>query len=116
MDYKVFVASTFKGLMEHRLHVIRELRKAGSHVDPAEEWTSAAQEPQHLSTNRLDGCKLCVLLVARSRGTVPSGGDLSITQMELQEAERRRIDVLPFLLDDKVPAAEWAAPDDRGKD
>ncbi len=54
MDYKAFVSSTFLDLKDHRAHVIRELRKAGFFVDPMEEWTSAAQEPKLLSTNRLD--------------------------------------------------------------
>lgn len=34
MDYKAFVASTFKGLMEHRLHVIGELRRRASTAIP----------------------------------------------------------------------------------
>ncbi|MFM9962600.1 MAG: DUF4062 domain-containing protein [Planctomycetaceae bacterium] len=84
MDYKAFVSSTFLDLQEHRAHVIRELRKAGFFVDPMEEWTSAAQEPKVLSVNRLEGCTLCVLLVARRRGHVPTGDELSITQQEVQ--------------------------------
>ncbi|MBC7820058.1 MAG: leucine-rich repeat domain-containing protein, partial [Planctomycetaceae bacterium] len=107
MDYKAFVSSTFMDLQHHRAHVIRELRKAGFSVDPMEEWTSAAQEPKVLSTNRLDGCKLCVLLVARRRGHVPDGERLSITQMEADEAKRRGIDVLTFLLDDGISEADW---------
>ena len=114
MDYKAFVSSTFLDLKDHRAHVIRELRKAGFFVDPMEEWTSAAQEPHELSKQRLDGCKLCVLLVARKRGTVPDGETLTITQMEVEEARCLQIDVLPFLLDD---AAEWSAElDERESD
>ena len=112
MDYKAFVSSTFLDLKDHRAHVTGELRKAGFFVDPMEEWTSAAQEPKVLSTNRLDDCKLCVLLVARRRGHVPRGETRSITQLEVDEARRRGIDVLPFLLDDDALwKTEW---DERG--
>ena len=114
MDYKAFVSSTFVDLKDHRAHVIGELRKAGFFVDSIEEWISAAQEPKVLSTSRLDGCGLCVLLVARRRGHVPNGDELSITQQEVAEAQRRGIDVLPFLLDDDALwKTEW---DERKKD
>jgi hypothetical protein len=114
MDYKAFVSSTFLDLQEHRAHVIRELRKAGFFVDPMEEWTSAAQEPKVLSVKRLEGCTLCVLVVARRRGHVPTGDELSITQQEVAKAKELGIDVLPFLLDDDAFwKTEW---DERKKD
>lgn len=114
MDYKAFVSSTYIDLKDHREHVIRELRKAGIFVDPMEEWTSAAQEPKVLSTDRLNGCKLCILLIARRRGHVPDGDRLSITQQEVEAAKVRGIDILPFLLDDDALwKTEW---DEREKD
>ena len=107
MDYTAFVSSTFVDLEHHRDHVICELRKAGFFVDPMEEWTSAVQEPKVVSIRRLDGCTLCVLLVARRRGHVPDGDTLSITQQEVAAAKERGIDVLTFLLDDGVSEADW---------
>ena len=65
MDYKAFVSSTYLDLKAHRAHVIRALEAAGFFVDPMEKWTSDADEPKVLSTKRLDGCHLCVLLIAR---------------------------------------------------
>jgi hypothetical protein len=106
-DYKAFVWSTYLDLKDHRAAVIRELRDAGFLVDPMENWTSAADEPKELSTRRLEGCHLCVLLIARRRGHVPAGAELSITQLEYEEVKRRHIDVLPFLLDDDVDG--WPA-------
>ena len=107
MDYKAFVSSTYLDLKAHRAHVIRALEAAGFFVDPMEKWTSDADEPKVLSTKRLDGCHLCVLLIARRRGTVPPGDKLSITQQEYEEARRRGIDVLVYLLDDD--AKGWPA-------
>lgn len=115
MDYKAFVSSTFLDLREHRAHVIAELRKAGFFVDPMEDWTADVDEPKKLSTRRLEGCHLCVLIVARRRGHIPAGDSLSITQQEFEEAKRRGIDVLVYLLDDAV--IDWPNKfDDRGTD
>jgi hypothetical protein len=102
MSVKVFVSSTYIDLKDHRQRVIAQLRKAGYHVDPMEDWTSDADEPTQFCLDRLYGCQACVLLVGFRRGFVPAGQDSSITQMEYQHALDRGIDVLPFLLGDGV--------------
>jgi hypothetical protein len=102
MSIKVFVSSTYVDLKDHRQRVIAQLRKAGYHVDPMEDWTSDADEPRQFSLDRLDGCQACVLLVGFRRGFVPAGEERSITQMEYDQALDRQIDVLPFLLEDRV--------------
>jgi hypothetical protein len=99
---KVFVSSTYIDLKDHRQRVIAQLRRAGYHVDPREDWTSDANEPRRFSLDRLDGCQACVLLVGFRRGFVPAGQERSITQMEYDYAIAHRIDVLPYLLDDGV--------------
>lgn len=68
-----------------------------------EEWTAAADEPTRFSQARLEGCDLCVLIVAFRRGYVPPGERLSITQMEYQAAVQSGIDVLVFMLDEDAP-------------
>ena len=97
-SYKAFVSSTFIDLKDHRAHVIRSLGRAGFSVDPMENWTADSDEPKKFSQNRLDGCDLCVLLVAFRRGFVPDGETRSITQMEYDTAVRAGIDILPFVL------------------
>jgi internalin A len=107
MDYKAFVSSTFEDLKDHRALVIAQLDKAGFHVAAMERWTSSTDVPKEFSRQRLEGCHLCVLLIGRRRGFVPDGEHLSITQLEYAEAKRRKIDILPFVLDDHV--ADWPA-------
>src|ERR1035438_10151676 len=99
---KAFVSSTFADLKDHRAHVVRSLRKAGVQVDPMEDWTAASQEPTTFCQNIIDGCDLCVLLVARRRGFVPPGGNRSITQIEYDHVIHRGMDVLVFMLDDNA--------------
>src|SRR5262249_20087940 len=103
MPYGAFVSSTFVDLNDHRAHVIGSLRRAGFSVDPMEDWTADSDEPKKFSQDRLDGCDLCVLLVAFRRGYVPDGESLSITQLEYEAALKQGIDILPFMLDENAP-------------
>src|SRR5262244_934609 len=114
MSYRAFVSSTLVDLKDHRAHVISALRRAGFSVDPMEDWTADNDEPKKFSQDRLDGCDLCVLLVAFRRGYVPDGESLSITQLEYEAALKKGIDILPFVLDENAP---WRAKfDEREKD
>src|SRR5215813_4042796 len=103
MMYKAFVSSTFEDLKGHRSHVIRALSKAGFFVDPMEDWTAATDEPKRFSQARVQGCNLCILLVAFRRGHVPEGEELSITQLEYKAAMALGLDVLVFMLDEQAP-------------
>ena len=68
-----------------------------------EDWTAEADEPRRFSVERIEGCDLCVLLVAWRRGFIPPGETHSITQLEYENAIARGIDVLVFLLDEDAP-------------
>jgi hypothetical protein len=103
--YKAFVASTYKDLDAHRAHVIDVLQSAGFVVDPMEKWSADAKAPREFSADRLKDCSLCILLVAFRRGHVPEDSERSITQIEYDEARKRDIDVLPFLLHE---GAAWS--------
>jgi Novel STAND NTPase 1/Domain of unknown function (DUF4062) len=103
MPYRAFVSSTFVDLKDHRAHVISSLRRAGFAVDPMEDWTADSDEPKKFSQDRLNGCNLCILLVAFRRGYVPDGEAFSITQLEYEAALKKGIDILPFMLDDNAP-------------
>src|SRR5215510_6735306 len=113
MHYRDFVSSTFVDLKDHRAHVISSLHRAGFAVDPMEDWTADSDEPKKFSQDRLNGCDLCILLVAFRRGYVPDGR-MSITQLEYAAALKKGIDILPFMLDEDTP---WRAKfDEREKD
>ena len=84
--YKAFVSSTYEDLKAHREFTIQALREAGIFVDPMENWTAESDEPKNFSTERVEGCDFCVLLVALRRGYVPPGETRSITQLEYQAA------------------------------
>lgn len=114
MSIRVFVSSTFTDLRAHRARAILQLRSAGFHVDPMEDWPAEATEPTHFCPERVRDCRLCVLLVSFRRGWVPDGANRSITQLEYDEAARLGIDVLPFLLADDAPG--WPEEHDQRAD
>lgn len=103
MMYKAFVSSTFEDLKEHRAHVVNALRATGFSVDPMEDWTASQDEPKEFSVARVQGCQLCVLLVAFRRGFVPVGESRSITQLEYEKAREIGCDILVFMLHDDAP-------------
>jgi hypothetical protein len=103
MSHQAFVSSTFLDLKEHRAHVINQLRRSGIHVDPMEDWTADADEPKKFSQERVEGCDLCILLVAFRRGCVPDGETKSITQLEYQAAKDMGIDIHVHMLDEDAP-------------
>ncbi|MGE0470304.1 MAG: SUMF1/EgtB/PvdO family nonheme iron enzyme [Nitrospira sp.] len=112
--YKAFVSSTFEDLKNHRAHVIRSLRRTGFFVDPMEDWPADSDEPKQFSQDRLDGCHLCILLVAFRRGYVPDGETRSVTQLEYDSAIKKGIEILPFLL--KEDSLWWPKFDQRKED
>ena len=117
--YKAFVSSTFDDLLKHRSEVIRTIQASGIQVDPMESWQADRATPGEFSSNRMVNCDICILLVAFRRGTVPTGEARSIVQIEYDEARRRGIDVLPFLLRDDVSVGTGGWPlefDERDKD
>src|SRR3954447_14283205 len=95
---KAFLSSTFTDLKAYRARVIAALRGSGFFVDPMEDWTASPDEPKAFSRSRLDGCTHFILLVAFCRGFVPAGETRSITQLEHDEARRRKIPAFVFLL------------------
>lgn len=99
---KAFVSSTYEDLKLHRAYVIDALRDAGIHVDPMENWTADSNEPKSFSQERVAGCDLCILLIARRRGSIPEGEAKSITQLEYDFAIKNGLDLLVFALDDKA--------------
>ena len=118
MPYRAFVSSTFADLKEHRKHVINALRQAGIDADVMEEYSVSSKAPREFCAERMRRCNVCVLLVGFRRGDFPPGEKVSFTQLEYEEARKRHIDVLPFLLSDSPEVGDaWKQEfDDRKRD
>lgn len=102
--HKAFLSSTYEDLRDHRARAIADLRRSGWLVDPMEDWTADPREPKEFSQERIKGCDVLILLVARRRGHRPDGEDRSITELEYWAARELGIEVLVFALADD---ADW---------
>ncbi len=102
MAYKAFISSTSRDLKPQREYVAQQLRDAGIVVDPMENWPADSENPATLSAKRLAGCQFCIGLIAFHRGTIAvhDPQQRSITQIEIDEARKRGVQLLIFLLRD----------------
>lgn len=104
MAYKAFISSTSRDLKPQREFVARQLREAGILVDPMENWPAESENPVTLSAKRLAGCQFCIALIAFHRGTIAvhDPQQRSITQIEIDEARKRGLQLFVFLLRDST--------------
>jgi hypothetical protein len=88
-EVRVFVSSTFLDLKDLRAEVSRRLREIfGAQLITMETFGSDDAEPRISSVRRVRECDVFVGIYARRYGTVDAESGKSITELELEEAER----------------------------
>lgn len=101
---RVFVASTFEDLENYRAAATRAILTSGNISQDMLLWPAAESPPLDISLSQLRSCGLLILLIAHRYGEPPEGHNVSITELEFNEAVSRKIPVLAFNLD---PAQPW---------
>lgn len=100
---RVYVSSTFSDLKDCREQVSSVLRRLG-HVDVAMEHYAASDDrPLDRCLRDVAECDLYVGIFAWRYGFVPEGHDHSITHLEYQEAVKKDVPRLLFLIADDAP-------------
>lgn len=88
-DVRIFLSSTFVDLKELREEVARRLRDVfGAHLLVMESFGSDAAPPVISAIRRVRESDLFIGIYARRYGAVDPGTGKSITELELEEAER----------------------------
>ena len=88
-DVRIFLSSTFVDLKELREEIARGLRDVfGAHLLTMETFGSDAAPPVISAIRNVRGCDLFVGVYARRYGAVDPATGKSITELELDEAER----------------------------
>jgi len=111
-EVRVFLSSTFLDLRELREEVRRRLGEIfGAHLITMETFGSDEAEPKISSVRRVRECDLFIGIYGRRYGTVDPDTGKSITELELEEAERARsagsiTGILLYVLEDSAP---WPA-------
>lgn len=111
-EVRVFLSSTFTDLKELRQAVSRRLTVVlGAQLIVMESFGSDDAPPDIASVRRVRECDVFVGIYARRYGSVDPGTGMSITALELDEAERAAsagniLAILLYLLNDGAP---WPA-------
>jgi hypothetical protein len=100
---EVFVASTYEDLVSYRAAATRSILTSGNISDDMLFWPAEESPPLDISIRRVRSCDLLILLLAHRYGKPPDGHDVSITELEFDEAVARQIPVLAFSVDPTYP-------------
>ncbi len=102
--YRVFVSTTLCDDAERRRELLEIIARVGMLACPAEPLPDGIGAPM-LATRRqeLEQCDLFVMLVAWRYGSVPTGDERSIVELEYEWARERGIPRLVFLVDEERP-------------
>ncbi len=100
---RIYVSSTYSDLVDERAAVCRTLRQLQHDVMSMEDYGASDDRPLDRCLADVRACDAYVGVFAWRYGFVPPGEDLSITALELREAERSSKPCLLFLLADVAP-------------
>jgi|GEM_PF-1914578 len=104
MTKGVFISSTSKDLPEYRAAVDKAIRRLGLRPINMDDFGSQPGGAAGVSLREVQKADIFVGIVARRYGYVPDGGAISVTEQEYDQAERRGIPRLMYLLD---PNVDW---------
>lgn len=99
----IFVSSTFKDLELHRVEVERRLTGLEQIVKGMEFFGSSPETPLDTCLKHLSECKLMILLVGASYGSINPDTQKSYTELEYEFAVKNNIPVLAYLADMNSP-------------
>jgi hypothetical protein len=100
---EIFVASTYEDLVSYRAAATRSILTSGNISDDMLFWPAEESPPLDVSIRRVRSCDLLILLLAHRYGKPPEGHDVSITELEFDEAVARQIPVLAFSVEPTYP-------------
>lgn len=98
MSLAIFVSSTYRDLAEHRARVHDTLETAGFRPVEMKNFGAQPEDSRQASLNEVAASDIFVAIYAYRYGHVPDQSSLSITEMELDHAERLHKPVLCFIV------------------
>ena len=87
---RVFLSSTYEDLVEHRRLAAEALERLGQQTGRMEVFGARSEEPRDACLREIEQSDLFVGIYAHRYGFVPSGSNLSITQLEFRHAKGRK--------------------------
>lgn len=100
---KVFLSSTYRDLVEHRLAAAEALERLGLQGVRMEVFGARPDDATQVCNDEITACEAMVGIYAHRYGHVPAGQSLSITEQEYDVARRHGMPVFCFLVDEEQP-------------
>lgn len=107
----VMISSTARDLPVHRQHAMDACVRQGMFPIMMEHLPASDQDAITASMDMVDEAEIYLGIVGRRYGYIPSGHDISITEMEYNRAIERDIPRLIFMMDDDHPVTDDAYDD-----
>lgn len=101
---KIMLSSTYTDLKDFRLETLRLLENLSHNIQAMEFFYAKSNKPLEVCLNETRKCDIFICLVAWKYGTIDEESGKSYTQLEYEEAYRRQIPCLIFLLKEDI---EW---------
>ncbi len=83
---KAFLSSTYIDLIEHRKFAVEALERLGQEVGRMEVFGARPEEPTKACLSEIQSCDFFIGIYAHRYGHVPSGSQISITEVEYNHA------------------------------
>jgi Domain of unknown function (DUF4062)/Protein kinase domain len=100
---RIFVASTYEELESYRAAATRSILTSGNLSEDMLFWPAEDSPPLDASIRRVRSSDLLILLTAHRYGNPPEGHNVSITELEFDEAVTLGIPILAFSVDPTYP-------------
>jgi tetratricopeptide (TPR) repeat protein len=98
---KVFISSTYKDLVDYRAAAIRAVEGTSYQAVKMEVFGARADEPLQACLKEVEASDLFIGIYAHRYGYVPTGADISITEMEYLHAKKLGRPIYCFVVDEE---------------
>ena len=113
-QYKVFISSTFIDNQERRKTVEDAILRANMTPIGMERFTAYPKQDWGHILSKVRSCDMLLGIIAHRYGYIPDDYEISITEMEYDEAGKQKIDRLMFLIDPSLSVNHNADIDQDG--
>lgn len=100
---KVFISSPYSDLIDYRTAAIKSINRFEWFAIAMEDFVAQDDRPKDLCINLVGQCQIYILILAHRYGSIPSGENLSITELEYIAAQKNGTPCLVFLINDEYP-------------
>ncbi len=100
---RIYISSTYKDLIEQRKTAAQVIKSLDHHAVCMEDYVTSSIRPLDKCLADVRSCDVFIGIFAWRYGSIPKGHDKSITHLEYEEARKKGIPCLIFLLDENAP-------------